>query len=345
MLWAMDQRAVLASNGNKPRVQVRWPDQAECISTFDKATQSVVNVNYGFEGPDDLRPDDTKDEVQDSRRHQFFASCRHRHRQEIFPRWISRADFERAKAFGFPIVDPGPRGILDSNPDWSQCVRRIQPDHARLPITQAQAQAGFIWDIQDIPTGTYIIDAYTWEPPENLWTHPSRPGAIRIWDSRKESGPPPAAAIRAKASIGYIGQPQKIRGCIAAGPGATVSWSVSPLPPLGVAPTWVDQGPATAASNGAIEWTFTPPAPPNPSLGVSKWMVRLHVQEPDGRSYDAYSRADLLVLNPSVDAEFVYEPPPKPDPGCSFTRPTPSSWCWLALLLLAPARRRSRTQK
>lgn len=336
-LWLTAVPATYASNGNKPRVQVRWPDGSPCIETYDKRVQTQVHFAYGFDGADDIKPANSEDEVEDSRRHQFFASCRHRHRQESFPRWISRADFNRAQAFGFPLVDPGPKGILEESPEWAQCTSRITPDATRLPITQARARQGFHWDIQNIPSGTYMIDAYTWEPPENLWTHPSRPGVVRIWDSGQDPAPPPAAAIDGKPSIGFVGQAQIIQACVDAQPGATITWSVASLPPLGVPPQWIPQGGPAPAQNGPLQWSFTPPAPPDPMIGVSKWMLRLSVQEPSGRQYHAYSRADLLALDPSVDAEFVYEPPPPPPEGCAVSRPSKQGTMWFGLVFVVAA--------
>lgn len=313
---------VYGSNGNKPRVQARWKPGQPCIETIDKATQSSLLVQYTFDGRDDIRPADSQDEVEDSRRHQFFASCRHRHRQEILPRWISRADLDRALAFGFPIVDPGPERILDSSSAWGNCALRINVDDQRLPITHAQARAGVQWDISVVPTGTYVIDAYTWEPPENLWTSPSRPGAVRVWDSRIDPAPPPAAAIDATASIGFVGQPQQIRGCVSAQPGSTSIWSIAPLPPVGVPATWTDIEGPTPAPDGTFEWSFVPPAP-EPGLGLKKWMLRLTVTQPDGLRYEAYNRADLLVLDEDADAEFSYEPPPETGTGCKQGATTP----------------------
>lgn len=329
----------LGSNGNKPRVQVRWTPGEHCIQTLDKATQSNLHFTYDFDGPDDLVPSDSKDEVPDSRRHQFFASCRHRHRQELLPRWISRADFDRSKAFGFPIIDPGPERILETSTDWSRCTLRINADAQRVPITHAQAQAGVHWDISSIPTGTYVIDAYTWEPPENLWTSPSRPGAIRVWDSRQEASPPPAAAITAQASIGFVNQAQTIQGCIQAQPGSTMTWSVASLPPLGVPANWTSLDTPSPVVSGPLEWSFMPPPLPE-GVGVGKWMLRLTVQDPSGREYHAYSRSDLLVLDPSVDPEFIYEPPPKEqEPGCrAQVSGANHPWPWLlGLLFLLPA--------
>lgn len=320
-----------ASNGNKPRVQARWAPTSGCIETIDRATQSSLHLNYGFDGPDDLKPADSQDEVADSRRHQFFATCRHRHRQEILPRWISRADLDRSVAFGFPIVDPGPERILDSSSSWSTCALRINADDQRLPITQAQASAGVHWDLTEVPTGTYVIDAYTWEPPENLWTSPSRPGAVRVWDSRIDPAPPPAAAIDATASIGFVGQPQELTGCIQAQPGSTGTWSLAALPPVGVPATWIDIDGPIPAPEGVFAWSFVPPAP-EPGLGLKKWMVRLTVTQPDGQSYQAYNRADLLVLDEDVDAEFSYVPPIETDTGCNQGAASPFAWLLLPIL-------------
>lgn len=337
-----------ASNGNKPRVQARWTPSTTCIETIDKASRSALHLRYGFDGPDDIKPADSQDEVEDSRRHQFFASCRHRHRQEILPRWISRSDLDRSIAFGFPIVDPGPERILDSSKAWGSCALRINLDDQRVPITHTQAQAGVHWDLASVPTGTYVIDAYTWEPPENLWTSPSRPGAVRVWDSRVDPGPPPAAALAATASIGFVGQPQKITGCVSAQPGSTTTWSLAPLPAVGIPATWTDIEGPSPAPDGAFEWSFVPPAP-EPGLGLKKWMLRLTVTQPDGQVYEAYNRADLLVLDEDAEAEFIYEPPPETGTGCKQGAATPPIyfliWALLWRVRRPKAERPQRPQK
>lgn len=330
-----------ASNGNKPRVQVRWPAGAECIQTVDKAKANSIRFAYDFNGPDDIPPIDSVDEVEDSRRHQFFAMCRHRHRQEILPRWISQRDFDRAKAFGYPNLSPGLGGILDHSPDWGNCALRINGDDARRPITHALAQRGISWELGSIPSASYVINGYTWEPPENLWSQPSRPGVVRIWDSRSESSPPPAAALDAIASIGYLGQSQNLAGCIAADPGSTIEWSIAELPPLGVPPQWFPLGAAEPAIQGRFNREITPPAP-TVSYGVSKWMLRLVVRDPQGRSYTAYSRSDILVLDQSGDQDFEYLPPPPKESSCDFN-PKRGSWPFTAFVLfLMMARRGSK---
>lgn len=328
-----------ASNGNKARVQVRWPSGLECIQTVDKAHTSTFHIAYDFNGPDDIPPVDSIDEVEDSRRHQFFAMCRHRHRQEILPRWISQHDFDRAQAFGYPNLNPGLAGILDRSPDWGSCALRINSDDARRPITHALAQQGIPWGIASVPSGTYVINGYTWEPPENLWTQPSRPGVVRIWNSRSEGSPAPAAAFDAVASIGYVGQSQSVAGCLAADPGSTAEWSIAELPPLGVPPQWIPLGPAEPAIAGRFDREIVPPTP-IVSYGVSKWMLRLVLRDPQGRSYTAYSRSDLLVLDQSGDQDFEYLPPPPPEKSACDFNPKRDSWSFAAFVVFLVMARR-----
>lgn len=337
-----------ATNGEKPRVPVKWINSGECIATFDKAQRSSTHLQYNFEGPDDVMPPESMDELPDSRKHQFFAFCRHQHRQELLPRWITAQDHQRALQFGMDTGVSGNDFILEQHPQWAGCVHRINADDARLPITHAQARQGVAWNFAALPTGSYVLQAYTWEPPENIWTNPPRPGVVRVWDSRKESLPPPALSFDESNLIGYKNQTLQIQGCLASAPNSTWSVDYAPLPAAGQPVHWTPlQGP-TPVTTPTFRLDFI--APPDKLAGPStKFMLRATITDPQGRSYIGYSRGDLIVLG--IDAPDDLGPSPGQfDPrsdnegeGCALSpRPSRIEFLFGVFAILGLQRRRKK---
>jgi len=185
-LAGVGPREAQAANAQKPRVPVVW-DDAPCIEIVDASTTEVVHLEYSV--PSEETGELTPDEVDDSRRHQFFAFADQRY-EAAPPRWITQADIDRA-ALVDPMVVPSaidPEDVLETTSRWdpSEWVR-ITPDDMRVPITFDQAAMGVDWDVTAVSPGTWLVKGYTWEPVNNLWS--TRWAALKIVASTAEALP------------------------------------------------------------------------------------------------------------------------------------------------------------
>jgi hypothetical protein len=297
----------LASNGSKARIPVRWIDPTSCVTQIDRATQRTLHIEYTFDGADDVRPTDATDELADSRTHQFFALCHGLSRAQALPNWITRNDVERSMQLGL-VPDPvQTNDVLDENALWNECAIRINPDNERRPIARAHANQGVDWDLDQVASGTYLVAGYTFEPPTNRWADALRPGVITIYDSTREASPPPALALTSGSQITYRDRPFQLQACIAADPGASLEFSWSPVV-LGQDPTWIAFLSGSTPANGtfAFEFTVPPGAAQTPTTAL---MIRGIVRDAQGRSYEAYSRHDLVVLNSDAPPDSTPETP------------------------------------
>src|SRR5688572_6975345 len=84
--------SVLAGNGAKPRTLVDWND-APCMTLVDRSQDALVHLAYDVPNED---VGVTPDEVEDSRTHQFFATCRTAVPLDILPSWITPTDVAAA---------------------------------------------------------------------------------------------------------------------------------------------------------------------------------------------------------------------------------------------------------
>jgi hypothetical protein len=135
LLAGLAPTLVHAGDGIRPRTPMTWND-TPCATLVDRTATPTVNVAYGVAFDD---TEITADEVDDGRRHQFFATCRDNGRHELLPRWITQADVDAADAVG--IVPKGgieAAQILEGNPAWDGCWVRINADDDRRPITAAR---------------------------------------------------------------------------------------------------------------------------------------------------------------------------------------------------------------
>ncbi len=284
--------AAWAGNGPEPRTPVDWTG-APCMTVVDRSVSATVHLDYAIPMED---TELTDDEVEDSRTHQFFGFCRALDPQTYLPRWITWADVERARDIGIAPSNVDDQNVMETNPDWAGCWHRINADDDRRPITFAAAAEGVDWDTTDLDPGTYVVEAYTWEPPLNIWS--SRTGVIKVVDDPDPALSPPAVGINNTQEVIDQTETVTIEGCASAQEGSTVtgSWAL----PAG-AVTWhpfiVDD--PVIGETFAIEFD-----PPEEAAGESV-MIRVDITDPQGRSYTHYMRDQVFVLGD-----------PYPPPAC-----------------------------
>lgn len=293
--WVVAPQGVAsAGNGTHIRTPVNWAG-APCMTVIDRSVDPVYALSYAVPFEDTQL---TPDEVEDSRRHQFFALCRDRRDEQYLPNWITSADLDAAvaNALGDPAsVDPSV-DVLETSAEWAGCWARITADDERRPITFEAASEPVQWDTSGLEAGTWVVEGYTWEPWTNLWTH--RPGAFKIVDDPDPAASAPAVAFDFSEQPVYVGEVAGITGCVDAMAGSTMRLEWSP-DVIGLEPEWslVEEGIAVNGSSFTYDWTAPTEAAGGPVI------FRATVDDPMGRSWAGYSHAALSVLS-------------APDPGC-----------------------------
>ena len=135
--------------------------------------------------------------------------------------------------------------------------------------------------------GTYVIEAYTWEPPLNIWS--SRAGVIKVVDDPDPALSAPAVGISNTQEVIDQSETVTIEGCASAEEGSTVTayWGL----PAGEV-TWqpfVEDDPVLGES---FAFEFDPPE----QLAGESVMLRVDITDPSGRSYTHYMRDLVFVL-------------------------------------------------
>ena len=277
----------------------------------------------------DLDPE----ELPDSRQMQFVA-FRHQTWDYIFPNWINQSDYDRALENGDVTVPEiySDDDILTAASEWptTEWVR-ITPDEERLPITIKRAKQGVTWDLMDVPIGTWMIAAYTFEPERNAWS--VRQGAARVFDSANPNQDPgPSAFLQNQPEEwASAGDPISYTACVQAQAGATftASWG---LVQAGVDPSWVDFATDEPIAEGsAIELNFSVPTD---TTGAIK--VRVKVTEPDGDEYTAFLPyvVEVWPSQGETDGETSGASTGGQSGGCAVDQPNPIALL-LGVLLLA----------
>jgi MYXO-CTERM domain-containing protein len=275
--------AAVASNGTKPRIPVDWSG-APCMTIVDRSADAGLHLPYMVSQEDtDLTPD----EVEDSRTHQFFALCRSRDPQSFLPRWITQADVDAAAAVGAAPDMVEPDDVFETSTEWDDCWYRINADDDRRPITFAAAAAGVDWDTTAVPVGTYVIEAYTWEPALNIWS--GRPGVVKVVDDPDLDSSGPALAIENTEEVLNKNEPLEIHGCLSAMDGSTITAYWGKAEPEVMWVPFIEDDPASGESF-AVE--FLPPE----ELAGESAMIRVDITDPMDRSYTHYMRELVIVL-------------------------------------------------
>jgi MYXO-CTERM domain-containing protein len=273
-----------ASNGVRPRTPVVWED-VPCMIVHDRSQDPMLHIPYGIPFED---TDVTADEVPDSRTHQFFAMCRSRHAQEFLPVWITQADVDEAVAY--ELLQAGTvdvQDILETNDIWAGCWSRLNADDARLPITQANADAGIDWDTSELAPGGYSLYGSTHEPVFNVWW--PRAGVVKIHDGDPDAVGP-VGAISTGELTPYRDQTVMVEGCVEALPGTTfaVSYALSDT-----SPAWTEYSTGLEIDGAAFVFEFTPPKLLHGEAGI----LRVDFTDPMDRTYTAFHMDHILVID------------------------------------------------
>lgn len=300
-----------AANGINPRTPVVW-DGAPCMTVVDRSQDPILHIPYAVPRED---TEITEDEVETSRRHQFFAFCRQHHSQDFLPNWVSQADIEDAASVG--LVDPmmvDPENVLETSTVWADCWYRINGDDERRPITYAAAEEGVEWDTSTVPAGVYRLDGYTWEPQFNLWVQ--RPGVVKIVDGPDDDTVGPAAAVTSGEQILYSGQTALIEGCVDAAEGSTFTAyyaSTEGAELEDYEPQWVPFLEGQPIEGPDLAFDFTAPE----EEAGNQVMIRVDVTDPSDRTYTAHQEDLVVLLEGSDPNECDEDATIIGNPGCA----------------------------
>lgn len=288
LAFAGDARAI---DGVRPRTVVLWPDDTPCLVEIDRSVDPVVNLPYAipFEDPPEGQTI-TQDEVDDGRRHQFFAFAQDIDPRVAMPAWISWDDIMRAAMLG--LVDPmmvEDDWVLDGHPVLGSFFVRIDADDARHPITLATAAMGVDWDTSMVAPGTYVVRAYTWDPWPNAWADP-RHGALRVRDDADDPTLVPALAVDVDKPNLYRNEIGMVTGCLAAPAGTTLTAAWADF--TDEAGAFTDFADGIVADDGVVAIMFEPPEP----LWGGFAVIRVTAIDPTGLRYDAFVPDSLTIL-------------------------------------------------
>ena len=277
-------RSANAGNTVHPRTPVQWPTAA-CIQTVDRSADPLFEFSYTIPA-EDLNV--TADELDDSRRHQFVAFCRHWERETGLPSYLSSRDLQRVIDAGLQPADPELDEVLEEDAAWPDaCWVRITPDDARRPISFATASEPVVWDTTSVEAGVYRIAGYTWEPPLNIWS--AAPWAVRVVDGPDDDIGP--AVVIGPLPVGVPhDEPLSVELCIDAVMGSRVelSWALKEPNPR------FDVLTSTEFDGTAVELALVPP---EESWGESI-LLAVTIEDPTGARYTAHAPRELIVYAP-----------------------------------------------
>ncbi|MEM7152231.1 MAG: MYXO-CTERM sorting domain-containing protein [Myxococcota bacterium] len=254
------------------------------MTIVDRSAATTTHFDYTISQEDtELTPD----EVEDSRTHQFFGFCRAHDPQTFLPRWITQDDIDRAVQVKAAPDEVEAEDILDTSTEWGDCSVRITADDDRRPITFEAADAGVDWDTTDVPAGTYTVEAYTWEPPLNIWS--LHPGVVKVVDSSDVAASGPAHAITNTEEVINRNETVTLEGCVSAMEGSTLTAYYALALPEVDWQVFIEDDPISGDSY-AVEFD-----PPEEVAGESL-IMRIDVTDPMGRTYTNYMRELVIIL-------------------------------------------------
>ena len=280
-----------AANGLLPRTPVLHQDE-QCLTVVDRSVEPVVHLRYTIPYSDVCL---TADEPADSRSHQLLAFCHGDPAARPVPRWPTRAELERDIAAGFGPPEPVfTEDVLEDSPDYAGCWHLITAPGERRPITCAAARPGVDWDTRDLPVGTYLVRGYTYEPPDSAWW--PRHGLFKIVDDASDpAASPPALAIANRDTFLWKGQVMRVRLCVDAMPGATVTLAHG----RNIAePAWVPFIVDVPVVSGTVDLDFLPPA----ELAGEFLTLRAEIVDPQDRRFTAFMQGEISVQVSSAPA-------------------------------------------
>lgn len=324
---ALGPQRAPAANANKPRIPAIWAP-GPCLSIVDVSQTPVVHLEYSIASEEDGTL--TEDEVDDSRRHQFFAFAA-QHFEVEPPTWITQADIDRA-ALVDPMVMPQSIDpavdILESATRWDGQWVRVTADDMRVPITFEQAMMGVDWDVSAVPPGTWLVKSYTWEPTKNLWS--TRWSALKVVASASavaDAGPS-VILLPDDATI-ETGVEHVLPGCVDAPAGSTLTVEYG-VAEGSLEPDWQIAQENVEVATGDLAVGVELPR----DVAGQPVQLRATITDPDGRTYAAYSPHSLIVIEgPETDDG--------DGGGCRIAADRASSIAWLLLFGLRRRRHRA----
>ena len=292
-MFALGSTNAHAANAERMRTPALF-EGAPCMTVVDKSVDGPV-FHIEYQVPfDDVEL--TDDELDNSRRMQFFGFKEQRHNwRASMPIWINQADYDQANANGDIMMPYTDDDILEKSTQWSaDAWVRITPDDPRLPITMEQAAMGVDWDLTDVAVGTWIVQVYTWEPEQNLWSF--RLGAVRVEDSMAtEESPGPSIFLDNLANTSaMVDEKYTFEGCVVADEGTTYSASWGVIEGL-MEPNWiefVDDAPLDPGNTLTIDWWGDERA------AGSEVRIRVELEDSQGNVYTAFTPAPITVSCP-----------------------------------------------
>ncbi|MBC8069144.1 MAG: hypothetical protein IAG13_12490 [Deltaproteobacteria bacterium] len=293
-----------AGDDQSPRTPPLWRD-ASCATLVDRSQMSTLVLDY------DVLEDDVKrgnDEPADSRTHQFFAFARLDFAAFAtgLPIWITQADIDSAMqadpdlASFFAAYPVGVDDVLETTARFAaQDWLRINADDDRVPITAEQAAMGVVWDVSDVPPGSYAIYGYTWEPQLNLWT--TRPGFVKvIADAAHADEVGPAIALQAENTTVEAGALHRLTGCADTSGGSTLTLEWGEF--SGVAePDWRELVVDEPIETGMIALDIVFPDAAGGDGSARQVKLRATLTDPSGRERVTYSPGVYAVLAGPAD--------------------------------------------
>ena len=281
-----------AGNGLHPRTEVVWPEDTPCFDVVDKAEDPVYEVHYNIPFED---TDVTEDEVENSRRHQFFGICRQFHSQIFLPNWITYTDVDAAVSKN--LIDENAvtdEQVIETNAEWDNCWFRVNLDEDRRPITNEMASQPVPWDTTDVPVGVYVIWGYTYEPAFNVWTQ--RQGTVlKVIDGGTPEDIGPGAAITTREQTPYKGETIQLEGCVNTAAGSTMSGFYAST--AGASdPDWTPNWTPFIENEPVMGENFTIDFVAPEDVAGETIMMRLDVTDPMDRTYEAHMKENVIVL-------------------------------------------------
>jgi hypothetical protein len=285
----------------------------ECITVVDTRETQALELGYDVAFDDDVF---SPGEIQlpDGKTHQFFAFAgvvgklaasggyqlfpfdAAIDRPFALPLWLDQSDVDRAAGAAGPVDMTGftaaqvhAGDVLAARSDLEPHVHAFGDETTRVPITKEQAQKGVRWDLRGVVPGLYTVAGYVFSPPYNDWA--ARFGVIKLVDGRSAV---PAAAIEPIDTVLFAGRGRRVKGCVDAPTGSTLSaWVRSEELPDAPWESWLDRQPLSAlGKDGSFELCFM-----NPEPGRSGMLrVRVEIAAPDGQRSAAYSPDALLAV-------------------------------------------------
>lgn len=282
-----------------PRTPVLWEPEPACMTIVDRSVSPIVEFKYTIPY-EDLVPMGATDEVDNSRTHQFLAFCRPHSVQLPLPNWLSQADVDIADAKDLvDTTDLKPTDIVETDPEWQDCMVRITGDEERRKIVFSQAAMPVTWDTTGLPVGPYVVSGYTWEPAFNIYS--LRGGVVKVVDDPDLAASPPALAITNvdDSVIVYETELLHLVGCFSALDGSTITGYWAHTDNDGGPLTWHSFGEDTPVSGDEFDLPFMPPAETVTKLIA----MRVDITDPMDRTYTAHLDALASILPGSPPAE------------------------------------------